>query len=223
MISREYASLLDRVPYVTPFIWEGSWTDLKGALKLAKQKFNEVVSLSVFGTDFPIEHRTSSFMLEPWERAGLLDKWDTLPLVIEHGWARYFEERNILFADHSQSSPFLQKHELYDLLVKTFPDHDIIRLSDHKLKHIADFIGWYDQADALVSIDTSHLHLSAASKTPVFALTTDRPTRWNGSAWSKRFAWHCRYSEFDSRKLEMMQAMKDTLAGARKMEVKILN
>lgn len=223
VVSRQYSSLLERVPYATPFIWPGDWQDLKGALKLAKQKFNNVICLSTHGRDFQIEHRTSSFMLEPYERIGCLPLYDTLPLIIGHRLRSPFTEPTILFADHSQSSPFLAKQELYALLVENFPAHQIIRLSDIVLAHIADFVGLYDKADALVTIETAHLHLSTATKTPTFVLATDRPSCWHGSAPSKRFSFFCRYGEFESRKVELIEAMKDTLAGIEKLEVVALN
>lgn len=223
VIAKQYSHVLDRVPYAERFVYPGDWTDLAGALRMAKQNFNHVVCLSTYGRGFPIQHRTSSFVLDQYERAGVLPLWDTLPLVLSHSARSPFKTPTILFADHSQSSPFLQKQELDALLRTNFPEHQIIRLSDVLLPHIADFVGWYDQADALVTIETMHLHLSAATKTPTFALATDKPSRWHGSAQSKRFAFYCRYSEFDARKNELIGAMKDALAGVRKPEVICLN
>lgn len=229
MISKEYAHVLDRVPYVTPLVYDGHWTDLQGAYRLAKQQFDQVVCLSTFGQDFAIQHRTSSFQLEAYERAGCLHLWDTLPLVVDRGKlpdilaAHPKLAPTILLADHSQSSPFLQKQELYALLAESFPTHGIIRLSDYRLPHIVDFLSWYDRADALVTIETAHLHLSAATKTPVFALAADKPTKWSGSAWSKRFAFFCRYSEFDGRKTELIETMRDVLGGVKKPTVMALN
>lgn len=229
MASYKYAPVLNRAPYVTPTIWNGEWNDLSGALKSAKKAFGSVACVSTYGRDFPVEHRTSSFQLDAYDRAGVLHLWDTLPLIINttkratsrllfHG-----SKPTILFADHSESSPFLGKQELYAMLVENFPQHDIMRLSDYRLGHIADFVDWYDHADALVAIETAHLHLSAATKTPIFVLATDRPSRWNGSAPSKRFQFYCRYSEYESRKDELIQSIKDTLSGVPKPEIVVLN
>lgn len=228
MVSRQYSSILRRVPYVEPMIYEGDWSDLSGALKLAKQKFNDVTVLSTFGNGFPIQHRTSSFVLDAYDRAGCLHLWDTLKLELERRTQpeilkQYPRIPTILLADHSQSSPFLQKHQLYDLLVNEFPNHVIVRLQEYKFPHIVDCLSWYDKAAAVVCVESAHLHLTAATKTPVVALATDKPTRWNGSAWSKRFAFYCRYSEFDERKEEMIEAMKDAMNGVKKKEAVILN
>lgn len=223
MVSRQYAHVLNRASYVTPTIWNGDWNDLAGALKAAKRAFGSVTCLSTYGRDFAIEHRTSSFVLDQYERAGVLELYDTLPLIIEFKKRRPFDKPTILFADHSESSPFLAKQELYHLLVENFPSHQVLLLSDFRLPHVADFVGWYDEADALVSIETMHLHLSAATNTPTFALATDKPSRWHGSAWSKRFQFYCRYSEFEARKEELIQSIKDTLSGVRKPEIFSVN
>jgi hypothetical protein len=199
--------------------------DLKGALKFAKQRFYPVVVLSTFGEQFPIEHRRSSFQLDCYDRAGILQQWDCLKLTGLKSDSRNGLDLNstILFADHSQSSPFLQKEELHRMLVESFPKHKVLRLSEHRLPHLFDFLDWYDNAEALVTIETSHLHLSAATTTPVFALATDKPHRWNGSCWSKRFKFYCRYSEFNERKEELIEAMRDELLGRKQPEIVSLN
>lgn len=221
IVARQYASLLDRVTFINSHIYPGEWYDLKGALKWAKQKFNKVVPLSVFGKDFPVEHRTSSFQLETWKRAGKLEQWDSLSLsgLMNGDEAIAFKRPTILFADHSQSSPFFGKEDIHKLLTKEFPEHEILRLSTVKLPHLFDFLKWYDAAKAIVCVDSAHLHLSAATKTPVAALTQDRPSRWHGSAWSKRFCFYCRYSELEGRKAEFVEALRDAISGKIKPEM----
>jgi len=223
MVSKQYSSILERAPYVEPFIYNGAWTSLEAALLVAKLHFNRVICLATFGLKFPIEHKTSSFATDQFERAGLLHLWNNLPLVLDYAKRKPFQKPTILFADHSQSSPFLYKQSLYQLLKENFPDHQVLLLSDVLLPHFADFVGWFDKADALVTVETAHLHLSAASRTPVFALAADKPGKWNGTAWSKRLSFYCRYSEFEQRKGELIQAIKDTLAGVKKPEIVCLN
>lgn len=220
--SKDYASLFDRVPFVDIDIFPGSWMDLTGALKYAKQRYSEVVNLSVFGKDFPIEQRTSSFQLEPYERAGVLHLWDKLPLELERSdesYNRCQHEPSILFSDHSQSSPFIQKEDLNGLLVRSFPNYKVIRLSMHRQRHIFDFLPWYDFAEAIVCIDSAHLHLTAATKTPVVTLVQDRPHRWHGSAWSKRFCFYGRYGEYEQRKAELIECLRDAISGKEKPEI----
>lgn len=233
VVSKQYGHIFERVPYANAVQYSGEWGDLKGALLFAKRHYNDVVCLSTFGHDFNIEHRHSSFVLDMYDRAGLLHLYDTLPLVIDYTPAPTFVSKQtrpmpkigfprptILFAEHSQSSPFLAKQELFTLLVESFPKHDVLRLSDVRLAHVADFVGWYNHASALVSIETSHLHLSAATRSPVFVFATDKPSKWHGSAWSKRFSFYARYSEFEARKTDLIDTMRDTLASRLPMGVK---
>lgn len=222
--SQQYVHLFDRVPFVETELHDGDWMDLSGAWLAAKRRFNKVISLAVFGRNFPIQHKTSSFQLEAYERAGLLKQWDSLKLAgLNPGPSMLFTRPTILYADHSESSPFLQKEQLYSLLKESFPNHDIVRLSMTRVKHFFDYVEWYDAAEALVTVDTAHLHLSAATKTPVVALAQDRPHRWHGSAWSKRFAFYCRYHEFDGRRDELVERLRDAMAGKPQPEVVELN
>ncbi len=223
MVSKQYSGILERVSYVEPVIFDEDWTHLKEALTVAKREFNEVISLATYGRQFPIEHRTSSFALDQLERAGLLPLWNDLPLVINYAERKPFQKPTILYADHSQSSPFLYKQKLYQLLKVNFPKYQVLLLSDVLLPHFADFVSWYNQADALVMVETAHLHLSAATRTPTFALATDKPHKWNGTAWHKRLSFYCRYPEFEQRQDELIQSMKDTLAGVKKPEILCLN
>lgn len=217
--SKDYASLFDRVPFVDIDIFPGSWMDLTGALKYAKQRYSEVVNLSVFGKDFPIEQRTSSFQLEPYERAGVLHLWDKLPLEIDR--LRYWEYKlpTIVFCDHSQSSPFIQSSDLHALLASSFPSMRVERMSMVRLPHIFEALEMFDAAKAIVCIDSAHLHLSAATKTPVAALAQDRPHRWHGSAWSKRFCFYGRYGEYEQRKAELIECLRDAISGKEKPEI----
>lgn len=222
--SRDYAHIFDRMPFVQTAVLKSDWTELDEAMLWAKQRFNKVTCLATFGRDFPMRQLTTSFQLDQWQKAGVMSKWDTLPMAgLQRGESGSFNEPTILYADHSQSSPFLQKEDLHKLLVESFPKHSIIRLSMHKLPHLFDFLEWYDATDALVTVETSHLHLSAASKKPVIALASDKPSKWHGSCWSKRFDFYCRYSEYENRRDELVQALKDSIGKKLKPQVVELN
>lgn len=218
MIAAEYAGMLDRVDYVEPFIFEGHWQDLKGALLLAKQNFDRVVCPQIYGNDFPIQHRHPSWQYDQWDRAGHLDRWDTLPLVVSRPSNakeisdKYIKGPTILYADHSQSSPFFHKDEMARLLVDYFgQSHRIIRLSEVRLANPLDLLALFDSADCLVTVESMPLHLSKASRIPVIALVADMPSPWNGSAYSSRFKLHVRYRDFPTRKDEIVWAIKDSL------------
>lgn len=228
VVSRDYAAMLCRAKFVTRVPYDGDFSDLAGAIRFAKKRFEDVVVPQVYGKDFPFRKLTPSFQLDQWQRAGYLDQWDTIELKLprphyaHHLVKRYIgEHRCILFADHGQSSPFPHREEMANLLVKHFgATHKIVRLSEIRMKNPMDMLALYDAAELLVSIETLHLHLSAASKTPVVALVTDKPERWHGTAYQKRFRFSCRYGEFPMRKEEVLQAIRDTLAGVPPLTVR---
>lgn len=218
VISSQYVNVLKSVSYVEPCVFEGHWQDLFGAIKFAKQQFDEVVVLSTYGQNFPIQKRTPSFQLDQWLRGGCMEKFGTLKPVfdlrdkarekvllrthVKHG------EKFILLCDASESSPFPQREELQKLLRDNFPTHKIVLTSDIKAEFFTDCLGIYDKAAALVSIDTAHLHLSTASKVPVFALASDKPELWHGTFYQERFHFYARYSEWDKRKQGLIDGVK---------------
>lgn len=219
-VSRDFAGLLRGCSYVEPFIWEGDWVDLNGALRVAQSRFKRVVSLSTYGKTLSLTKQTPSFALEQWRLGEVLDKFDGWPLVFdnrneerEEALRRKYCEDGlpyILLGDHSQSSPFPQMDDLVQLLKNTFGStHKILRLSEVHAEEIYDLLGLYDRATALVSIETMHLHLSQASGVPVIALVTDKPEIWHGTPWHKNFLLHCRYADYENRKLEILSAVSD--------------
>jgi len=187
---RPYSELLNSVDYVQVKKFEGSMQDLSGAIKLAKEDSRDVKVTQLHGKGFTFEHRHPSFQYDQWDRGGMLDKWDKLPLVIPRGKSltpKVNEKPTIVFADHSQSSPFPHKEELAKLLIENFPSHHVVRLSSIQAPHLFDLLALMDAADLVVTVETAHLHLSKACTKPVIALVTDKPSRWHGSAWSNRF------------------------------------
>jgi hypothetical protein len=119
MVSRQYSSILDRVCYVKPLVYEGEWHDLSGALKLAKVLSQNVTVLSTYGSNFPIQHRTSSFQIESYERAGVL------PIGIADlsvSGARWSSLRSSHPPRRSQPIQSISSEaELYKLLCDEFP------------------------------------------------------------------------------------------------------
>lgn len=217
IVNRQYEQIARAAANVEPHFIDGDWQDLKSAMLWAKQRFNNPICLSVFGKDFPVEHRTPSFTTDQWERGGAADQWDTLPLVLNHNGSNSpVDYKTILYADHSESSPFRWKNEMAALLAERFPDYRIVRLSEVRLHNPVDFLAWYNRAALLVSIETMHLHLSRASRVPTVALVADQPSRWNGTAWQKRFAAHVRYVNWADRKEEIVRAIENVFAGRKR-------
>lgn len=212
VVSREYASILDRAPYVDPVVYEGDWQDLSGALRFAKKNFKKVINLATYGKQFPVEHLTPSYEYDRWYRAGYLDKWDTLPLAVSKADVTFPAPAGaILVSSTGAGVSFEHALELLNLIGTSF--QDVIDLSKIRVDNFCDMLWLYDRSACLVTIDTAHLHLSKACNIPTFVLATDKPSPWSGSGWSRKFKWYARYSEWNERKDELIRVMKRVLEG----------
>jgi ADP-heptose:LPS heptosyltransferase len=216
VIAKQYAGVVENLDYINPVIFDGHWQSLSEAIKFAKQRFDHVIVPQTYGKDTPIEHRTPSFQYDQWLRAGGLALWDKLPLTIPRNGnlaADYGVDRNtILFADQGESSPFEHVQRLAGLLQNTFAaTHRVVLLSGIRLERFTDFVQLYDAAACLIVTETAHLHLAKATKTPTFALVTDKPERWHGSAWSKTHKLHIRYSQYGRRERELIEGLRSVL------------
>ena len=228
MVSREYMSAVEGASYIRPIIYDGHWQDLKGAITEAKKHFSEVVVTQTYGKDFPIQRKRPSFQLDQWNRAGAEKEFASSRLVLDKRnlirekklCSAYKGRKIILFADAGESRPFAGKEELAKLLADHFPSHLIVRLSWIKAESMTDFVGLYDMADALVTLDTAHLHLSSASKIPTVALVPSIPSRWHGAAQHPRFELYCRYDHFALRSDEIVKAVVAAIAKSPKIEIK---
>lgn len=212
VVAREYASTVEGLDYINPVIYSGASWDFKSAYQFAKTKFDNVVVTQTqiqceLGKVIPIERHTPSCFLEMWRRAGCLGKWDSLPLILPRTGKTQLSGPSIFYSDHSQSSPFFFREDLFKLLQDTFPTHQIMRASGMRLKNIRDFLPIMDACDLIVSVETSFLHLAKATATPIIAMVSDSPDPWRGSPYSKHFAFHCRYGDFMARKVELVAAM----------------
>lgn len=212
IVAKAYLPIVSRASYCNPVEWPGHWGDLRGAMKFAKRSFDRVTCLATYGDAFPMQKRLPGFQLDQWERSGMLRWWDMLSHEIK-SQPQGFDVKPpfILVADYSESSAFPQIEDLVTELTAHFPAHKILRLSAFRLENPCDLVPLMDQADALVSIETMALHLSKYSKVPAIALVTDKPSRWHGSSWSKKFRLHVRYSDYENRKADIVHAVRDAV------------
>lgn len=214
--SRQYCAIAQDIPGITCHVWEGEWDDLSGAIKYAKKKFKKVLVPQIFGKDFPIWHSRPGFQLDQAARVGADFNSAVLECPLRNDMGAvlqaYAGQRLVLFAGRSQSSKFEQAEALQKELTDRFgKTHTIVDLSSIQLPNFKDFVALYDRADAIVTVDTSHLHLSMATKTPVLALATDKPFPWRGSSWHPRFTFYCRYGEFAERKEQFFRTLEAVL------------
>ncbi len=230
VVALKFAPLLQGVKYVTPITFYGHWSDLKGAIKWSKSQFDEVVVLQTHGKDFPFQHKTPSFQIESYLRAGCVDQWDKLPLVIDNRnkqreyalTSRIIGRKKqpfILVGDTSESSQFNFIGELMDMLTKEFPSHKIIKLSEVRAEYVFDLLGLYDKADALVTTETVHTHLSKASDVPTIVLAADG---WRGAACSGKFKFYIRYSEWQNRKHKLISEVRAAIDKVEPLKITII-
>lgn len=211
VVSKDYAALPRCFPWLNVEEFDGAFDFLGNALRWAKSRGKVDFVPQLHGVGYPQPKRSHpSFQYDQWARLGRLHQWGELPLVVPRGLNPPVTDhrKQLLFADHSQSSPFPHVEDLFDALKQTFPGHQVTRLSSIRFPRLIDFLALYDASDLLVTIDTAHLHLSAATKTPVIALATDVPGTWWGSAHHPRFAMHCRYADYPLRKSELLWTAK---------------
>lgn len=229
VVSERYSSVLDGISSVNAHVYPGEWDDLHRAIRWAKSRFARTIVLQTYGNGFPIQHKCPNFQHDQYLRAGRLKDFGKLPLELprnlEIDASKYNGERPfILIADESQSSPFPHRQQLFEAFASRFgATYKIVKTSDiGKMSNIKDFLPIYDAAKLVVTVDTAHLHMTAASTTPVIAFASDIKQRWQGSAWTDRFAFYCRYSQFQGRIDEMLSAADSVLFGKSKPQVEIV-
>jgi hypothetical protein len=225
IVSREYAHVVEGLDYVEPVVWPGDWMDLKGAIRDAKRTYGDVIIPQTFAKDYNIQRHHPSWQYDQWERAGMLNAWGHLPLKLPRRpqspcsflWTVGLDDNDkfILVADHSQSSPFAQAESLIAELesIASPLNVKVVRLSSVRVANIIELLPLYDAAALIVTVDTMHLHLAKATSTPVIALSTDTQGRWRGSAWHPSMLLHVRYGDYEQRKAQVLHEAGKVLAG----------
>lgn len=249
MVAKEFAGLLDGISYVDPVIFDGRDFDIGGGVLLAEklglpwvctqvQGPREACEQFVWGPANMTGGMTPSFQQEAFRACGRLKEWnDDLPLVFDRRnperEAELIEKvfprrpgkhkRAILVAADGVSSPFPYKKLLWGILELAFgKTFQLVDLGKFRLEHFHDFLGLYERAHCLVTIDTGPLHLARAIPSlPVIALTADKPNLWNGSAWQPQHVFYCRYSDFPERAMDMVKAIEEAEPVAPKLVVVI--
>lgn len=238
IVAKAYASILEGCSYVTPTVFDGDWQDLDGAIRFARSRFSNVVVTctngNTKGKNFTIAQTEASFQLDQWKRAGVKEHFDKWPLIfdqrnkrrertlfdkhvkkIANPYTADSRERFILVGDKSESSPFDKTGELLTIIASEFgKTHKIIKLSEVKADFIFDLLCLYEKADALVTIETVHVHLSKAVEVPTFALLRDG---WRGSMCSSRFRGCLKYSEWETGKLKFIHDIQKAVHGTATM------
>jgi len=189
VVSSEFWRILEGVSYVNPVVWDMDYKNIPFAIQRTKGLKAHIAQVYTHPDQ---TRKTSSYQMESWERAGYLDKFGKLPLVFDRRDKKRENEvelkaalltdpftvnkSTILVSGKGVSSPF--KGDLVGEIRKAFPGYNVVDLSSIRVERVYDLLGLMDNSALLVTIDTMHLHLAAASKIPVVAILNDG---WYGS------------------------------------------
>lgn len=181
--SREFASVLEGVSYVTPFPLDIPNSNISDALTIARREFPCVLNAQMWGQGFKWEKISNSFDEDQWFSLGMARMFNSkLPLVFDK---RDYERETVLRKSvfpkttkpvilvnvtAGKSSAFMGGAELFRTVQKQCPEFAFVDLGAVQAERIYDLLGLYERAAALVTIDTGTVHLAAATSLPVISL-----------------------------------------------------
>lgn len=217
----EFAGILDGCSYLEPHAAPVAWQKIQEVLRYARALFplDEFTVMACYGHDYSPGYKCYSYLRDSWRLSGCPIAPERVPLVFDN--RNKLREENliklhtrncgkpfILVSTHGKSSPFSNSATLLADIQAARPDCDIVDISQARAERVYDLLGLFEKAVALVTIDTLHLHLSAAVPSlPVFAFICDGPTRWNRTDWRPQQVWRCTYSEFLDKRAEFKRAL----------------
>jgi hypothetical protein len=192
MVSREFAGLLDGCSYVEPYPVPLANDQINEAMEIARREFSRVVQTQIWGKNFSIEKQTTAYNRESWKQAGFDHQFENpnwFPLFDQRDMKREAAFRKkvnpsgkpliVVNVTKSISSPF-QGEAVLTAIRNAFTEYEIVDVSQLVLPQFYDLLGIIEEAAAVVSIDTSLLHIAAATHTPVVALINSQP--WLGTS-----------------------------------------
>lgn len=190
--SAQCVGLFDGASYIRPVSRQGvDWTSYNEAITWAQKHFKKVLPLHAGEPEILRNLRTSHFCHEQYRLAEVTGEYGNFPLV--------FDRRNPareadLIAKVSNDKPLF----LYNFTGKTSPmassPHvlasirnnwgnrlNLVNTGDLALAHYHDMLGLLEKSIGMIAIDTSNLHLMAASQTPYIALLNDTRIPWSAT------------------------------------------
>jgi hypothetical protein len=204
VVSRDYASILSGVSYVTPVVFPNAFDRPNEALAWSRRA---VINCTVYGVNFWRPSECWAFDREVWNYSRCDIPFGYLPLVFD----RRSLERERLLAERvlpktqkpivltslkGTSSPFQRPTEFLEGLKQRLPDFEVVDISGITAEKPYDLLGLYQRAAALVAIDSMPLHLSwATPQLNTIALITDGPTPWHRTSWRPHHNLRLLYSE----------------------------
>lgn len=210
VVSAEFRGLLDGCSYIEPIVFEKDFRLSAHAYNWAVRQFPEyrVINCAVCAEDMRIDQKGWSFDRDIW----INTKIPVPPHGSKFGFLlfdnrsaereemlkkRYisFNKKNVILALEGHSSPFFWGPELKQELAKRLPNVNFIDISSIRAERLYDLLGLYEEADAIIAIDSAPLHLAAACTTTTIALVTDQNTMWHQSSWKPHHKLRIPYSD----------------------------
>lgn len=198
-VAREFEKALSGVSYVDPVVIDMHYSHVHEAIDFAKSRCDFLINCQVWGNNFR-RIEMHPYNVESWRHAGFLSGFYDLeryPLVFdkkvpEPAFPGDNSKPRILYSfECGYSSPFREGGRLLAELKQRFGDKaHLIDLCKVKLEHPHKLVSLYEASSVLISTDTMHLHLAAASSIPVIALVNSdywlgTMTRFVSTAWIK--------------------------------------
>jgi hypothetical protein len=194
VVSREFADVLDGVSYVTPYIVELPCEAILEAMAEARSRFEHVIQTQVWGRGYDQVQLAPSYSAEMWRMAGMLPRYKhqtLMPLFDKadqvRGMAALLKTRKqptlpyiLTNLTYGHSSPFPDGPKVLQAIQDRWGStHEVIDVGGLKLERIYDLITFIDGAKAVVSVDSSLIHLATGRGTPIVALVNPAP--WSGT------------------------------------------
>ena len=186
------------------------WDDELLTPRDVKGKATDLIEHAVkMGIEKPTEPHSFkfSYMSSQWKHAGFpLGEIMEQPIFDRRVQAREQALINKIFTtkkpkllyclNGSGSSPFIHKQEVMPIIWAYRDTHEIIDLSEVWSSHIFDLLGLIEQAQFVITSDTSILHLTGATNTPYLAFISNMG---GGSIPRGNCVGRCRYGHVTAR------------------------
>ena len=230
----EFAGILDGCSWIDPIAAPVPWANINDIVAHSKALYpdDDYVVMACYGINYSPGYRNHSFLRDSWRLSQCPEPPETQPLVFDR---RDPAREEVLIKSHlsnvsqngfiavctsGKSSPFPSSHLLVDDIRKACPGMDVLDVGSIRAHRVYDILAILERARALVTIDTLHLHMSAAvPELPVLALICDGPALWNRSDWRPQQVWRATYSEYPN----LRQSFRQTLAAHAKDHTRLVS
>lgn len=223
--SAQCVGLFDGASYIKPVSRAGvDWTSYHEAVAWAQKHYKKVFPMHAGEPEVLRNLRTSHFCHEQYRLAEVTGEYGNFPLVFDR---RNRAREADLVAKVSNDRPMF----LYNFVGKTSPlscaPHvlasirdrwgarlNLVNTSDLRLAYYHDMLGLLDKAIGMIAIDTSNLHLMAASPTPYIALLNDTRIPWSATVPRGNCVFRIGYTRVMDNLGRIHNAIEEMLAGS---------